>query len=79
MSTVFESKPQTGHNLAEVTSRLEFQKRLQAVTNKIHATSNIDEIMLELSQEICSLFDAERLTIYVVSEDKCSLTRTLTA
>ncbi len=73
MSTVFESKPQTGHNLAEVTSRLEFQKRLQAVTNKIHATSNIDEIMLELSQEICSLFDAERLTIYVVSEDKTSI------
>ncbi len=73
MSTVFESKPQTGQNLAEVTSRLEFQKRLQAVTNKIHATSNIDEIMLELSQEICSLFDAERLTIYVISDDKTSI------
>jgi len=48
MSTVFEAKPQAGQNLAEMTHKLEFQKRLQAVTNKIHATSNIDEIMLEL-------------------------------
>jgi hypothetical protein len=73
MSTVFESKPQTGHNLAEMSHKLEFQKRLQAVTNKIHATSNIDEIMLELSQDICALFEADRLTIYVVSEDRTSI------
>ena len=73
MSTVFETKPQTGHNLVEMSHKLEFQKRLQAVTNKIHATSNIDEIMLELSQDICALFEADRLTIYVVSEDKTSI------
>ncbi len=54
MSTVFESKPQAAHNLADISSKLEFQKQLQAVTNKIHATSNIDEIMLEVGQDICS-------------------------
>ena len=73
MSTVFETKPQTGHNLAEMSHKLEFQKRLQVVTNKIHATSNIDEIMLELSQDICALFEADRLTIYVVSDDRTSI------
>jgi len=73
MSTVFQSKPQAGQNLAEMSHKLEFQKKLQAVTNKIHATSNIDEIMLELSQDICSLFEAERLTIYVLSEDRASI------
>ncbi|HZF22324.1 MAG TPA: ATPase, T2SS/T4P/T4SS family, partial [Burkholderiales bacterium] len=73
MSTVFETKPQSGHNLAEMSHKLEFQKRLQAVTNKIHATSNIDEIMLQLSQDICALFEADRLTIYVVSEDRTSI------
>jgi GAF domain-containing protein len=73
MSTVLETKPQSGQNLAEMSHKLEFQKRLQAVTNKIHATSNIDEIMLELSQDICSLFEAERLTIYVLSEDRTSI------
>jgi len=55
---------------SDVNARLAFQKQLQAVTNKIHATNNIDEIMLEVSTDICVLFNADRLTIYSVSEDK---------
>ena len=70
MSTVLENKPVAQDNLAE---KLNFSKNLQAVTNKIHATSNIDEIMLELSQDICALFNADRLTLYLVSEDKTSI------
>ena len=57
----------------DVGARLAFQKQLQAVTNKIHATSNIDEIMLEVSADICALFNADRLTIYSVGEDKQSI------
>ncbi|HEX9182649.1 MAG TPA: GspE/PulE family protein [Burkholderiales bacterium] len=53
--------------------RLAFQKQLQAVTNKVHATSNIDEIMLEVSADVCVLFNADRLTIYSVGEDKQSI------
>ncbi len=59
--------------LSDVGSRLAFFKNLQTVTNKIHATSNIDEIMLELSGDICNLFNADRLTIYSVGEDKASI------
>jgi hypothetical protein len=58
---------------SDVDSRLTFFKNLQTVTNKVHATANIDEIMLELSGEICSLFNADRLTIYSVGEDKASI------
>ncbi|MBA3031801.1 MAG: Flp pilus assembly complex ATPase component TadA [Gammaproteobacteria bacterium] len=54
-------------------SRLAFFKNLQAVTNKIHATANIDEIMLELSQDVCALFNADRLTVYSLSDDKASI------
>ena len=54
----------------DVSVRLAFQKQLQAVTNKIHATSNIDEIMLEVSADVCALFNADRLTIYSLSDDK---------
>jgi len=57
----------------DVNVRLAFQKQLQLVTNKIHATSNIDEIMLEVSSDICQLFNADRLTIYSVGEDKQSI------
>ena len=70
MSTVLQSGPVADENLNE---RLSFQQNLQAVTNKIHATSNIDEIMVELSQELCDLFEAERLTLYVTSDDKTSI------
>ncbi len=57
----------------DVDTRLEFLKQLQTVTNKVHATSNIDEIMLELSEDVCNLFNADRLTIYSVSEDKTAI------
>ncbi len=70
MSTVLQSKPVAADNLAE---KLSFQQKLQAVTNKIHATKNLDEIILELSQELCNLFNADRLTIYLLSEDKGSI------
>jgi type II secretory ATPase GspE/PulE/Tfp pilus assembly ATPase PilB-like protein/GAF domain-containing protein len=59
--------------LADVGSRLAFFKNLQAVTNKVHATGNIDEIMLELSQDISDLFNADRLTIYAVADDKTAI------
>src|SRR3979411_789988 len=55
---------------SDVSARLAFQKQLQAVTNKIHATNNVDEIMLEVSADICALFNADRLTIYSMGEDK---------
>ena len=70
MSSVLETKPVAQDNLAE---KLNFSRNLQAVTNKIHATNNTDEIMLEVSVEICTLFNADRLTIYVTSEDKSSI------
>jgi type II secretory ATPase GspE/PulE/Tfp pilus assembly ATPase PilB-like protein len=60
-------------NVNEMGLRLEFTKNLNHVTNKIHATSNIDEIMLDVSKDICALFNADRLTIYVVGEDRASL------
>jgi type II secretory ATPase GspE/PulE/Tfp pilus assembly ATPase PilB-like protein len=66
MSAVLQTPPAA----ADVTSRLTFSKNLQAVTNKVHATSNIDEIMLEVSADICNLFNADRLTIYTIGEDK---------
>ena len=57
----------------DVNIRLAFQKQLQLVTNKIHATSNIDEIMLEVSADVCQLLNADRLTIYSLGEDKQSI------
>ena len=56
-----------------VSSKLQFTKNLNDVINKVHAANNIDEIMLDVSKDICTAFNADRLTIYVVGEDKTSL------
>ncbi|MBR7800400.1 GspE/PulE family protein [Undibacterium sp. FT137W] len=58
------------HNQADkAAQRLLFFKRLQTLTNKIHATNAVDQIMLDLTADICDLFDCDRLTIYVVAPD----------
>jgi type II secretory ATPase GspE/PulE/Tfp pilus assembly ATPase PilB-like protein len=67
MSAVLQAAPAAA---TDVNVRLTFSKNLQVVTNKIHATANIDEIMLEVSADICNIFNADRLTIYTVGEDK---------
>ena len=54
-------------------SKLQFTKSLNDVINKVHAANNIDEIMLDVSKDICTAFNADRLTIYVVGEDGSSL------
>ncbi len=53
--------------------KLGFQQRLQGMTNKIHGSKNIEEILTEISTELCGLFFSDRLTIYLTSEDKGSI------
>lgn len=51
----------------------EFYRRLQQVTTCIHDTENLSQLMLDVSPDICSLFNADRLTLYAVSEDKTAI------
>jgi type II secretory ATPase GspE/PulE/Tfp pilus assembly ATPase PilB-like protein len=46
-----------------------FYRQLQQVSTRIHETENIEQIMLDASQHICKLMNAERLTLYAVSDD----------
>lgn len=62
------------NNTSDIDEKLSFSKNLQAVTNKIHAAGDIDEIMLEVSKDICALFNADRLTIYSLGGDKSFIT-----
>jgi type II secretory ATPase GspE/PulE/Tfp pilus assembly ATPase PilB-like protein len=73
MSAVLEPKAQAPANVADMSVKLAFSKKLQAVTNRIHSTANIDEIILEVSRDICQLFEADRLTVYIASEDGQSI------
>ncbi|HDI78857.1 MAG TPA: GspE/PulE family protein [Desulfobacteraceae bacterium] len=50
----------------ELERELLFHKKLQDITNKIHSAEDTNEILENLQHEILSLFDADRITIYVV-------------
>jgi len=72
MSTVMAAN-NAANNAGDIRLKLEFNKNLNQVSNKIHATGNVDEIMLDVSRDICALFNADRLTVYVVGDDNISL------
>jgi|CXWL01.1.fsa_nt_gi type II secretory ATPase GspE/PulE/Tfp pilus assembly ATPase PilB-like protein len=61
-------------NATDISNELNFGKNLQTVINKINAANDIDEIMLEVSKDICTLFNADRLTVYALSDDKSFFT-----
>ncbi len=73
MSAVLEPKMSSSGNVADMSVKLAFSKKLQAVTNRIHSTSNVDEIILDVSRDICQLFEADRMTVYITSEDLSSI------
>ena len=49
-------------------AKLVFFNGLRSVTNTIHSTTQLDEIILDLGRDVCSLFFADRLTIYVACD-----------
>jgi type II secretory ATPase GspE/PulE/Tfp pilus assembly ATPase PilB-like protein len=65
MRAVLDNKPMAPGGLAD---KLAFYDGLQSVTNRIHATNHLDEIILDLGRDICRLFCADRLTIYVACD-----------
>ena len=50
-----------------------FFRQLQQVSTRIHETENLDQIILETSQDICRLFNADRLTLYAVNDDRTAI------
>jgi type II secretory ATPase GspE/PulE/Tfp pilus assembly ATPase PilB-like protein len=46
--------------------QLEYQKKLNNITNRIHSASDTNDILLNLQNEMLGLFDADRITVYVV-------------
>jgi len=53
--------------------RLGFFRRLQELTDRIRATPEADDIMLEMSADLCDLFCADRITVYALSADGACL------
>lgn len=68
-----DANPRDNEPLASMQARLDFAKRLQALTNVIHGTDNIAQIMIDVAPAICDLFECDRLTLYVVNKERGEL------
>jgi type II secretory ATPase GspE/PulE/Tfp pilus assembly ATPase PilB-like protein len=62
-----------GANASILQQDVEYRDRLWEITNRIHAANNTDEILIDLKDDVTQLFEAERLTVYVVDGVKKEL------
>ena len=48
-------------NVQDLKSEVAYRDRLQNICNKIYAASDLDEILIDLKEEITTLFEAQRV------------------
>ena len=56
----------TAPRVRTLEEQLEYHKKLNNIANKIHSASDTNDILLNLQSEILGLFQAYRITVYVV-------------
>ena len=61
-----DTEKEEARDIEALQKELQFSKTLNFITNKINSSKEIDDILLNLRESILGLFDADRLTIYVV-------------
>ena len=66
MVSAFITSSSKDRQIQHLTSEVVYRTRLQAICNRINAAGNLDEILIDLKNEITSLFAADRVTLYVV-------------
>jgi type II secretory ATPase GspE/PulE/Tfp pilus assembly ATPase PilB-like protein len=72
MSAIPSAKPVLAKSGVEG-ERTDFNRALASLVERVQSMSNFDDLMADAGQEICDLFEAERLTVYAVSDDRASI------
>lgn len=65
LSEIKDTKEKVG-DVEALQKELQFSKKLSFITNQINSSRDIDDILINLRESILSLFDVDRLTIYLV-------------
>ncbi|MEN9373006.1 MAG: hypothetical protein RIR79_558 [Pseudomonadota bacterium] len=56
-----------------LTFKVLFSRQLHPIIERIQTSENVEQSVLESSQDICKLLNADRITFYLVSEDQNSI------
>jgi type II secretory ATPase GspE/PulE/Tfp pilus assembly ATPase PilB-like protein len=73
MSAPFAAAHPKESRIKRLKSELVYRARLQKICNRINAAANLDEILIDLKDDITSLFKVERVTVYVVNGNRREL------
>jgi type II secretory ATPase GspE/PulE/Tfp pilus assembly ATPase PilB-like protein len=60
-------RPDSLHELQE---KVAYGEKVKQIINRIHSAKDLDHLLVDLKDEILTLFDAEKLTLYVVDADR---------
>lgn len=60
--------PEAKQQVTNLEQQLSYRKQFQDITYRIHASQNLKQILVDLRDDIRSLFDTETMTIYVADE-----------
>ena len=63
----------TAAEVDSLRSEVAYRRRLLDIGNKIHAATDLDEILIHLKDEVADLFGAQRITIYAVDSKRKQL------
>ena len=56
--------------LEELQQKVAYAEQVKQIINRIHSAKDLDHILVDLKDDILSLFDAERLTLYAVDAER---------
>jgi type II secretory ATPase GspE/PulE/Tfp pilus assembly ATPase PilB-like protein len=73
MSLTPEKSSGDDTKLQNLQAEVGYRVKLQEIGNRIHAASDLDEILVHLKDEIIKFFEADRITIYAVDPQKREL------
>ena len=57
-------------NVQELQQKIAYAEEVKRITNLIHAAKDLDQIILDLHNDLLSLFDSEEVTIYAIDTEK---------
>ena len=73
MVSAFITPNSKNRQIQHLSSEVIYRTRLQAICNRLNSASDLDEILIDLKEDITSLFAADRVTVYVVDAQKREL------
>ncbi|MGD9114214.1 MAG: GspE/PulE family protein [Desulfobacterales bacterium] len=72
-NTVSATSNVKDNHIRHLESEVAYRTRLQEICNRINSAAHLDEILIDLKDEMSSLFGADRITVYVVDVKKHEL------